>query len=77
MARITRKALDIQLARAVDSLEMEQGQLWIEHSGSGYAIRQQAGPGAHELECCMTASECMHYLRGVEIVALLQQRKAR
>ena len=73
MARTTRAQLD-QLAQALS--ERYGAEVWIEHSGSGYAIRQtvpgQTGAWCHD--SCLTLKEAKLWLAGACAVHSIQAR---
>ena len=65
MTRITRATLDAYAKRASMDLDLPVDDVWVEHSTTGYAIRKRQGPGAHELDACLTAKEALTFLRGL------------
>ena len=73
MTRTTRAQLD-QLAQALS--ERYCAEVWIEHSGSGYAIRQtvpgQTGAWCHD--SCLTLKEAKLWLAGACAVHSIQAR---
>jgi hypothetical protein len=73
MTRTTRAQLD-QLAQALS--ERYDAEVWIEHSGSGYAIRQtvpgQTGAWCHD--SCLTLKEAKLWLAGACAVHSIQAR---
>ena len=75
MARTTRAQLD-ELAQALS--QRHGAEIWIQHSGLGYAIRQTV-PGstaAWEHACCLTASEAKQWLAGALAVHSITRRAA-
>jgi hypothetical protein len=75
MTRTTRAQLD-QLAQALS--ERYGAEIWVQHSGSGYAIRQTVGASsaAWEHDSCMTASEVKRWLAGALAVHSITRRAA-
>jgi len=75
MARTTRTQLD-ELARALS--ERHDAEIWVQHSGTGYAIRQTVGgsTAAWEHACCLTASEAKNWLTGALAVHSISRRAA-
>lgn len=75
MARTTRTQLD-ELARALS--EHHGAEIWIQHSGTGYAIRQTVGgsTASWELAACLTASEAKNWLAGALAVYSITRRAA-
>lgn len=63
MARTTRTQLD-ELARALS--EQHNAHIWLQHSGTGYAIKQTppGTTGAWEHACGLTAAEAQQWLAG-------------
>jgi len=75
MARTTRAQLD-ELARALS--KRHSAEIWVQHSGTGYAIRQTVGgsTAAWEHACCLTASEAKNWLVGALAVHSITRRVA-
>ena len=71
MTKITRATLDAYAKQASIDLDLPIDDVWIEHSATGYAIRKRQGPGAHELDACLTAKEALTFLRGLSTGAQL------
>lgn len=75
MSRTTRAQLD-ELARALS--ERHGAEIWVQHSGTGYAIRQTVGAStaAWEHVSCLTASEVKNWLVGALAVYSITRRAA-
>jgi hypothetical protein len=74
MTRTTRTQLD-ELARTLS--ERHNAEIWVQHSGTGYAIRQTVGgstAAAWEHACCLTASEAKQWLAGALAVHSITRR---
>jgi hypothetical protein len=73
MTRTTRTQLD-ELARALS--ERHGAEIWVQHSGSGYAIRQTVGAStaAWEHASCLTANETKNWLAGALAVHSIIRR---
>jgi len=53
-------------------LDLPLGDIWIQQSGSGYAIMQTVGLGARELDSCLTAKEAFILLSGLSYGAQIR-----
>ena len=75
MARLTRAQLD-ELALALS--ERHGADIWIQHSGTGYAIKQTVPgtSGAWEHAACLTISEACQWLAGALAVHSIECRTA-
>ena len=75
MTKATRAQLD-ELALALS--ERHSADVWIQHSSSGYAIRQtvSGSTAAWEHAACLTASEAKQWLAGALAVHSITRRAA-
>ncbi len=75
MARTTRTQLD---ALALALSERHGAEIWVQHSGTGYAIRQTVGASTASWEhaSCLTASETKQWLAGALAVHSITRRAA-
>lgn len=73
MARITRQTLYRETLQACRALGLAPEALWAQHSGTGWHIYRQVGPGALPLGECLTAREALCLLQGLALAPTLQQ----
>lgn len=73
MTRTTRTQLD-ELALALS--EQHNAHIWLQHSGTGYAIKQTSPgtTGAWEHACGLTAGEAKQWLAGALALHSIQTR---
>lgn len=73
MARTTRAQID-ELAQALS--DRHGAHIWIQHSGTGYAIKQTVpgGSGAWEHAACLTLSQCGTWLAGALAIHSIERR---
>lgn len=73
MARITRQSIYRKALVACWALGLPPEAIWAQHSGTGWAILRQVGPGAQPLGECLTAREALILLQGLALAPTLQQ----
>jgi len=75
MARTTRAQVD-ELAQALS--ERHGTEIWIQRSGTGYAIKQtvSGSSAAWEHAACLTLAQCCIWLTGALAVCSIERRAA-
>lgn len=73
MARITRQTLYAQTLLTCRALGLAPEALWAQHSGTGWHVYREAGPGALPLGECLTAREALCLLQGLALAPDVQR----